>query len=146
MPVHDASAARRFYGEVLGLPLLAAITGDDWGGRPWLMMIFTFGAGGQHLVATALAKIDTMPLSPFPRDARHVALAVDDHDAWTKWKARLQEARADFWEEDHGDQRSLYVVDPSGSVLEIATPASRAITASPDASAVVDRWLATHAR
>ena len=33
-------------------------------------------------------------------------------------------AGAEFWEEDHGAQRSLYFPDPDGVVLEITWPPS----------------------
>jgi len=33
LPVFDAAATYRFYGEVLQLPLVDALSGDDWGGR-----------------------------------------------------------------------------------------------------------------
>jgi catechol 2,3-dioxygenase-like lactoylglutathione lyase family enzyme len=141
--VHDAAAARTFYRDVLGLPLVAALRGDAWGERPWLMMVFALGTGGQHLAVTAFSGIDRAPTSPFPRDARHVAFSVDAAEAWQAWKARLVGARADHWEEDHGDQRSLYVIDPSGNVLEIATPGSPPLRAGAgaDLDAAVDGWL-----
>jgi catechol 2,3-dioxygenase-like lactoylglutathione lyase family enzyme len=144
VPVHDAAAARAFYGDVLGLPLVTAMRGGAWGGRAWLMMVFGLGEGGQHVVATAFAGVDRFPVNPYPRDARHVAFAVASALEWESWKARLDAAKVDHWQEDHGDQRSLYVVDPSGNVLEITTPASvlPAQGAPPSADAVVDEWLA----
>ncbi len=143
LPVHDAALARAFYGGVLGLPLVAALRGDLWGGRPWLMMLFALGEEGQHVAVTAFSGIDRSPVSPFPREARHVAFAVDAASDWEAWRARVVAAKAEHWEEDHGDQRSLYVVDPSGNVLEMTTPRSAAFEGSPrgDADAVVDAWL-----
>jgi hypothetical protein len=62
------------------------------------------------------------------------------------WRARLAAAGATFWEEDHGNQRSLYVVDPSGNVLEITTPETPPFAAGPEQpdatpDGVVDRWI-----
>ena len=37
----------RFYEEVLGLPLVEAMSGDDWEGRPWLLMFFGLADGRQ---------------------------------------------------------------------------------------------------
>jgi hypothetical protein len=42
----SAREARRFYGEVLGLPLVAAFSGEDWGGRSGLMM--AYGLANSH--------------------------------------------------------------------------------------------------
>ncbi len=146
IPVHDAAAARDFYADALGLPLVLALTGASWGGHSWLMMAFGLGDGGRHLVTTTFAGVNAMPASPFPRDARHHAFAVSSVEAWSRWKARLSEARAEFWEEQHGDQRSLYLVDPSGNVLEITTPETPPFPASDPATAVatVERWMAEH--
>jgi catechol 2,3-dioxygenase-like lactoylglutathione lyase family enzyme len=40
LPVYDAAGTYRFYSEVLQLPLVDALSGDDWGGKAWLMMFF----------------------------------------------------------------------------------------------------------
>ena len=146
VPVHDAREARRFYGEVLGLPLVAALSGDDWGGHSWLMMAYGLGKGGQHLVVAAFDGIDGPVVQPYPRDARHHAVSVDSAADWQSWRARLAAAGASFWEEDHGDQRSLYVVDPSSNVIEITTPETPPFgdrPEEPDATpdCIVDRWI-----
>ena len=39
IPIRDADATAAFYGGVLGPPLINALTGADWGGREWLMLI-----------------------------------------------------------------------------------------------------------
>lgn len=36
LPMLDPVATRTFYSEVLGLTLVEALSGDDWGGRAWL--------------------------------------------------------------------------------------------------------------
>jgi catechol 2,3-dioxygenase-like lactoylglutathione lyase family enzyme len=146
VPVHDAREARRFYGELLGLPLVAALSGEDWGGRSWLMMFYGLGTGGQHLVVAAFDGLDCPVVQPFPRDARHHAVSVDSAADWQSWRARLAAAGASFWEENHGDQRSLYVVDPSSNVIEITTPetppfADRSEQADATPDCIVDRWV-----
>ena len=143
VPTHDAAAARLFYRDVLGLPLVLALQGDEWGGSPWLMMAFATGKGGQHLVVTAFSGIDRGAPSPYPRDARHVAFAVEGAGVWEAWRDRVVAAKASHWEETHGAQRSLYIVDPSGNVLEITTPSTPPFPApmEADAEAVIDRWL-----
>jgi hypothetical protein len=68
--------------------------------------------------------------------------------AWAAWKERLAATapKVEHWVEDHGQEQSLYVVDPSGNVLEIASRPSVAVVASPGAEATVDEWIATDER
>jgi catechol 2,3-dioxygenase-like lactoylglutathione lyase family enzyme len=142
VPVRDAQESRRFYRDTLGLPLVAALSGDDWGGYRWLMMVYGLGTGGQHLATVAFDGLDRQFDDLYPRDARHFALAVSSAVEWRLWRARLSGAGAAFWEETHGDQQSLYLLDPSGNVLEIATPETSpfAVDGEPP-DGVVDRWV-----
>jgi catechol 2,3-dioxygenase-like lactoylglutathione lyase family enzyme len=68
LPVYDAGQTYRFYSEVLKLPLVDALSGDDWGGKPWLMMFF--GAGAQLI---ALCGARPAPRDELPEDVRHYA-------------------------------------------------------------------------
>jgi catechol 2,3-dioxygenase-like lactoylglutathione lyase family enzyme len=34
LPIREVEASQRFYSEVLGLPLVEALSGDDWEGCP----------------------------------------------------------------------------------------------------------------
>jgi catechol 2,3-dioxygenase-like lactoylglutathione lyase family enzyme len=140
IPVRDAEASLKFYGDVLGLPLVNAFSGDDWDGYPWLMMIF--GLGGKHeLVCVALKGAPAPDYRGVPVDARHYALAADSAEDFGAWKPRLRAAGVDFWEENHGDQASIYCPDPDGVILEITWPASSPVkTDSPAARLAVRRW------
>src|SRR5262245_26728254 len=53
LPVYDAARTYHFYSEVLQLPLVDALSGDDWEASPWLMMFFGTGSG-QLLALCAL--------------------------------------------------------------------------------------------
>src|SRR5579862_4885036 len=117
IPVADPAASLAFYRDVLGLSLLDAITGDDWGGHAWLMMIFEL-AHGRHLVLTALRGAPAPGDRGWPADARHYAFVVDD---LAPWRTTIASSGARHWEEDHGTQRSLYFADPSGNILEVTT-------------------------
>jgi hypothetical protein len=142
LPVDDAAAARRFYGEVLGLALVEALSGDDWDGSPWLMMIYADADGRQ--LALCAHRGYRHGKERVPTDARHYALATAAADELEEWKRRLREAGVDFREEDHGAQRSIYFADPSGNTLEITTPSARRPTrGSERAAAEVERWLKT---
>ena len=47
-----------------------------------------------------------------------------------------------FWEEDHGDQQSLYFADPNGMILEITAPPTRAPKVGKRAAlAAARRWI-----
>ena len=102
LPVRDAEASLRFYTEVMGLPLVATHSGDDWDGYPWLMMIFGI-SGKQELVAVALKGAPAPDYRGVPIDARHYALAAESAADLAAWRERLTEAGVDFWEEAHGD-------------------------------------------
>lgn len=142
MPVRDASASLRFYRGVLGLPLVETHAGDNWGGYPWLMMIF--GLSGQHeLVLVALEGAGPPDYRMLPADARHYALSVEGEVELDGWRERLEEAQVEFWEERHGARRSIYFADPDGVVIEIAwPPTSPRRTEDPAAVEAVLKWLA----
>ena len=138
LPVRDARASHRFYSEILGLTLVETLSGDDWDGRDWLMMIFA-DAHGRRL---ALCAFGGAPLAreKLPTDARHYAFAAR---SLTPWKRRLAAAKVVFREEDHGGgQRSIYFDDPSGNTLEITSPAVRGTRAASrkEALAELERW------
>jgi catechol 2,3-dioxygenase-like lactoylglutathione lyase family enzyme len=145
LPVFDAAETFRFYSEVLQLPLVDALSGDDWGGKPWLMMFFATG-GGQLLALCALRGARRPPADDLPRDTRHYAFSVASAAEQEDWKARLRRHGVAYSEEDHGRQHSVYFADPNGILLEVTTPASVADGKS-DARAVqlVRRWIARDA-
>lgn len=142
IPITNAQRSRHFYSEVLGLPLVSAMSGDDWEGHPWLLMFFAL-RDGRMLALTTFAGVPAEQRSALPADARHYALATDDLEAWKHKLAQLEIA---FREEDHTTQRSLFIEDPDHTVWEITSPASpNAFRADPsEARAVVARWIAEH--
>ena len=142
LPVYDAARTLQFYGEVLQLPLVDALSGDDWGGKPWLMMFFGT-AGGQLLALCALSGAQPPPPDGLPADVRHYAFSVASSAEQEAWKARLGQHGIAFSEEDHGTQHSIYFSDPNGIVLEVTTPASKP-DLQPDAHAAqrVRHWIA----
>jgi catechol 2,3-dioxygenase-like lactoylglutathione lyase family enzyme len=140
-PVWDAEASITFYADVLGLPLVAAHQGDDWGGKRWLMMVFAVG-DGRELVLVALQGAQRPPAGDLAADIRHYAFSVATIDEQAAWIAKLKAAEVDFWEEDHGAQHSVYFADPNGVILEITTPASNPASApDPAARAAARLWI-----
>lgn len=139
LPIYDAAGSLRFYSEVLGLPLLSAHTGDDWGGRPWLMMIFGL-ASGRQLALCALRGAARRAPGELPAETHHIAFSVASNEVLAAWKQRLAEHRVHFTEEDHGTQLSLYFEEPNGYVLELTTASTDAGAPATDARAVVAAW------
>lgn len=143
IPVRDAARSRQFYEDVLGLPLVDAMSGDDWEGVPWLLMFFALQDGGQ-LALGCFRGARWQPEQGLPSDARHYALRTAD---LAPWRARLARAGAAFREEDHGAKLSLFVSDPDGTVLEITAPARPELPDESGASSranaerVVAAWL-----
>jgi catechol 2,3-dioxygenase-like lactoylglutathione lyase family enzyme len=142
LPIYDAARTLQFYTEVLQLPLVDAISGDDWGGKPWLMMFFGTG-GGQLLALCALRGAQPPRPDGLPADVRHYAFSVSSAAEQEKWKTRLREHGIACSEEDHGTQHSLYFSDPNGIVLEVTTPPSlHDVQSDAHAAQRVERWIA----
>ena len=141
-PVRDGEKTLAFYGELLGLPLVQSLSGDDWGGYPWLMMIFGLGED-RELVTVALRGAPEPSYAGLPVDVRHYALTAGSEADLNVWRQRLQAAGVAFWEEDHGDQRSLYFPDPDGVILEITWP-RLTVPLEPDPAALkrARAWIA----
>lgn len=141
IPVFDVERAWRFYSQTLGLELVSAFDGDDWGGKPWLMMIFA-AADGRQVALCSLRGAKRPPPDKLPSDLRHFAFSASSARDYAAWKTRLTAAGVAFTEEDHGNQRSIYFPDPDGTIIEITTPASSGVSrAEPGAAAVIERWI-----
>lgn len=116
-PVHDLDAARAFYAGVLGCP-----TGRE--SEAWI----DFDLMG-HQVVAHLSPADCTPVGAGGVDGhtipvRHFGLIVD-WDAFDALAARLEAASATFLVEPYlrfagspGEQKTLFVADPSGNALE----------------------------
>lgn len=123
--VDDLGRADRFYAEVLGLPVLtsdARFRAYDVGGRS-VLLLFKRGSTLQTVTLPG----GTIP----PHDGHgpvHIALAVPRED-FAAWEDRLRqhgidiEGRTDW---PRGGQ-SIYLRDPDGHLLELATPGVWAI-------------------
>ncbi|MGQ0429801.1 MAG: VOC family protein [Gammaproteobacteria bacterium] len=139
IPVRDAAATHDFYAEVLGLPLLEAYQGNDWGGFPWLMMIFA--AADDRQLAFIAFKGGKEGKSNLPGDARHYAFSLATKAQLAAWRTKLAAARIKFVEEDHGAQQSLYFEDPNGITLEItAPPSAKGAKPNPHAVDTIAAW------
>jgi len=121
----DQEKTRRFYEEVIGLPLVATwCETDELFGkmRTYVHTFFQIGDGGALAFFQFADPADqaefgpTMPATPF----HHIALAVD---AGTQADIEARIAKAgiqppDTFVLEHGYCRSVYVNDPNGLILE----------------------------
>jgi len=149
----DLEATRKFYEDVIGLPLVACWSESDelFGAvRTYCHCFFGIGDGG----ALAFFQFEKpedqalfgpeIPSSPF----NHIALNVD---AETQ-KGIEQRLKAAGYKEpqtyvlEHGYCRSVYAVDPNGMILEFTLDAPKADQINKerkaDAHDVLKRWLA----
>ena len=142
-PVRDAEATLGFYGDLLGLPLIQTLSGEDWGGYPWLMMIFGLGED-RELVTVALRGAPEPSYAGLPADVRHYALTASSLAEMAEWRDRLGGAGVRFWEEQHGEQSSIYFPDPDGVILEITWPRAR-VPQTPNTAALerARAWIAS---
>jgi catechol 2,3-dioxygenase-like lactoylglutathione lyase family enzyme len=149
----DLEATRKFYEEVIGLPLMATWCEIDelFGAeRTYCHLFFGLGDGG----ALAFFKFanpedeklfgPTMPATPF----HHIALKVDE-ETQAGIEKRIAEAGykpPSTYVIEHGYCRSVYVTDPNGLILEFTRdhPKADEINAANRATAHAElrRWLA----
>jgi catechol 2,3-dioxygenase-like lactoylglutathione lyase family enzyme len=148
LPAKDAQATLDFFGGVLGLPLVGAQSGDDWGGHPWLMMMFGV-SDGRQIALCVLDGAEAIDEVAYTDDLPHFAFGVPDEAALEAWRVRLHEGGVDVREEDHGTARSIYFKDPSGLGWEIttATDAPAADVADEDEpETLVRTWIRKRSR
>jgi catechol 2,3-dioxygenase-like lactoylglutathione lyase family enzyme len=148
----DMEATRKFYEEVIGLPLIATWSESDelFGAvRTYCHCFFGLGDGG----ALAFFQFEkpedqeqfgpAMPFSPF----HHIALNVD---AETQQAIEDRLKKAGFKEPqsfvlEHGYCRSVYATDPNGLIVEFTLDAPNAVainaTRREQAHADLKKWL-----
>jgi hypothetical protein len=116
-PVHDLSAARAFYGGLLGCP--EGRSDEDW---------VDFDLHGHqivaHLAPGELRATATNSVDGEEVPVRHFGLILDPPQ-WRELAQQLTAAKADFiiepqvrFEGEAGEQSTLFVRDPSGNALE----------------------------
>jgi len=115
-PVDDLSAARWFYGEVLGCP--EGRSADHW---------IDFDLFGHQIVAhlvTARSERATNPVDGDDVPVPHFGLLLRPDD-WRTLADRLVAAQVEFVIEPHtrfagqpGEQSTMFVLDPAGNALE----------------------------
>ena len=148
----DLEATRKFYEDVIGLPLMATWCESDMlfgAERTYCHCFFGLGDGGALAFFQFADPGDQalfgpkMPDSPF----HHIALNVD---AKTQKEIEDRIAAAGYKEPDtyileHGYCRSVYITDPNGMIVEFTHDAGNvdeiAKTRKADAHNELKRWL-----
>ncbi|MAT03947.1 MAG: glyoxalase [Acidimicrobiaceae bacterium] len=115
-PVDDLTAARRFYGDVLGCP--EGRSADHW---------VDFDLFGHQIVAHLTDEPTRRQTNPVDGDdvpVPHFGLLLTPAD-WNDLADRLRAAGTEFVIEPHtrfagepGEQSTMFVLDPSGNALE----------------------------
>lgn len=123
-PCRDGEETRRFYEDLLGLPLVNCMqadrvpsTGEE---KPYAHFFFEM-ADGSYMAFFDLGE-NVMPLpSPNTPDwVQHFAMEVDSVEAVLQMKERLNEAGVKTTDiVDHDFINSIYFFDPNGLRLEI---------------------------
>lgn len=118
-PVDDLSAARHFYGTVLGLP-------EGRSAEQWI----DFDLFGHQIVAHHKPKADAVPdLHSNPVDGHEVPIphfgVVLTQADWETLAGRVREAKVHFIIEPYtrfkgeaGEQSTMFFLDPAGNALE----------------------------
>lgn len=145
-PSFDAAATHRFYTEVMGFRLTAAVDGvsPEWGNKPYLMATFESGETKIHFFA--LGGMRRPQADGLPKDIRHFALSVKSRTAIAAWKKRLRAHRVPYWVEDHDGDPSVYFADPNGVTIEITHHGKAAAAPGRGTAAeqVIARWTTVH--
>ena len=146
----DLEATRRFYEEIIGLPLLATWCEKDMlfgAERTYAHCFFGLGDGGALAFFQFADPGDQaqfgpqMPFSPF----HHIALNVDK-ETQDGIEKRLKDAGLEAtYTLEHGYCRSVYVVDPNGMTVEFTCDDPRASAGDEarkaKAHSELKRWL-----
>ena len=116
-PVHDLSAARRFYGDLLGCP-------EGRSSTDWVDFNFYGHQVVAHLSPDEVGHRSTSAVDGDAVPVRHFG-AILAMAEWEALAAKLQAAGTRFIIEPHvrfkgqaGEQATMFFLDPSGNALE----------------------------
>ena len=125
-PIWKLAETLHFYRDVMGLPLVHAITARGWGRADhpdFLHLFFDSGAG------SAIAFFYYLGTNPpdywQPEDTLlnrsvHTAWAANTREELLAWRARFESFGLEVLKVRHEVVESIYVTDPNGYMVEIA--------------------------
>jgi catechol 2,3-dioxygenase-like lactoylglutathione lyase family enzyme len=123
-PCRDGEETRRFYEDIMGLPLVACMMADvvpsTGEHRPYSHFFFEMG-DGSYLAFFDLGENQMPQPSPnTPEWVMHFAVEVDSVEAVLAMKKRLNDAGIQTTDiVDHHFIKSIYFFDPNGLRLEV---------------------------
>jgi catechol 2,3-dioxygenase-like lactoylglutathione lyase family enzyme len=146
----DTGATYRFYTEIMGFKLVAAVRGEydpeSRSAKPHLHTFFAMGSG-EVIAFFDIEGMERPKKDSAPTWSRHFAMSVGSHEELMAWRQRLL---------DHGVQvtpvvdhdgvwYSIYFPDPNDILLEL-TYQARQLTAedATKAAAMVGEWTQAH--
>jgi len=149
-PTTDTGATYRFYTEILGFRLVAAVRGDrdpeSNTSKPHLHTFFAMRSG-EVIAFFDIEGAEKPTRDKLPTWVRHFAMSVDSHDELLAWRQRLL---------DHGVQvspvvdhdgvwYSIYFPDPNDVLLELTYQARELTSADAQRAAeMVGEWTRAH--
>jgi len=144
----DSEETRRFYEDVLGLPLVHVITSDHVPSTgeycPYVHIFFEMRDGSYIAFFDLGDGVRAEPSPNTPAWVNHIALRVASTDALRAAKARLEAEGVEVLGlTDHHIIESIYFFDPNGIRVELTTPtvpASEMQAHALRARAELDAW------
>lgn len=123
----DSEETRRFYEDLLGLPLTHVIQADNVPSTgeycPYVHIFFQLRDGSSIAFFDLGDDIAALPSPNTPAWVNHLALRVDSISELMAAKARLEAAGVEvIGPTDHHIIQSIYFFDPNGIRLELTTP------------------------
>jgi catechol 2,3-dioxygenase-like lactoylglutathione lyase family enzyme len=147
----DTAETYRFYTEVLGFKLVAAVRGKDPEAKDGGEHLHTFFAmrGGEVIAFFELEGVAAAPPDHLPVWVRHFAMSVDSLEDLLAWRKRLEAHGVETTPVvDHdGTWKSIYFHDPNRVLLEL-TYQARPLNDEDarQAEAMVAEWNAARRR
>lgn len=149
----DSEETRRFYEDVLGLPLVHVITSDHVPSTgeycPYVHIFFEMRDGSYIAFFDLGDGVLAEPSPNTPAWVNHIALRVASTDALRAAKARLEAEGVEVLGlTDHHIIESIYFFDPNGIRVELTTPTvpvSEMQAHARRAHAELDAWTARKA-
>jgi glyoxylase I family protein len=139
----DIEKTRKFYEEVIGLPLIATFVETEnpvhKDGGSYIHLFFELGDGS--CLAFFQFQPNGAPTGFAARDSfdHHIALEVDGMDEVNAVEQRYKELGMQYYIHDHGYVYSIYTRDPNGMIVELTT------TVAITAQVMAERRRSAHA-
>lgn len=125
-PCRDGEETRKFYEDILGLPLVNCMLSDrvpsSGEEKPYAHFFFEMGDGSYIAFFDLGENVMPLPSPNTPDWVQHFAMEVDSVDEVEAMKKRLNDSGVKTTDViDHDFIKSVYFFDPNGLRLEVTT-------------------------